>query len=209
MRIGARKARTNRGEGVMRLVCPACGAAYEAPEGAIPEAGRWVRCSACRAEWMARPAAAPSPKAPPAETAAPEPHPAGRAGAVAPGSAPAVEDPAFEFADGPAPARGAPRGLGQPPEDGAAPEVTPPRQKPPAGAAMAHSFDDEEKESRGSAAVMALVACLGLVGLAAALSYLRHDAIAAAAPQLAEPLAAYVEFVDDIRMRLGVDAPAE
>jgi predicted Zn finger-like uncharacterized protein len=41
----------------MRLTCPACGAQYAPPEGAIPEGGRIVRCSACRAEWRATPGA--------------------------------------------------------------------------------------------------------------------------------------------------------
>lgn len=41
----------------MLIVCPACGARYEAPNSAIPAPGRIVRCSACRAEWRARPEA--------------------------------------------------------------------------------------------------------------------------------------------------------
>lgn len=45
----------------MRLTCPACGAQYAPPEGAIPPHGRTVRCSACLAEWRVR-IAAPDPE---------------------------------------------------------------------------------------------------------------------------------------------------
>lgn len=49
----------------MRLTCPNCGAQYEVPDTAIPEAGRDVQCSACGAAWVQpRPEAAPSPNAP-------------------------------------------------------------------------------------------------------------------------------------------------
>jgi len=36
----------------MRLTCPNCGAQYEVPEAAIPEAGRDVQCSACGETWV-------------------------------------------------------------------------------------------------------------------------------------------------------------
>jgi len=36
----------------MRLTCPNCGAQYEVPETAIPEAGRDVQCSACGETWV-------------------------------------------------------------------------------------------------------------------------------------------------------------
>jgi predicted Zn finger-like uncharacterized protein len=43
----------------MRLTCPACGAAYDVPDDAIPAAGREVECSDCGAVWQAHnPAAA-------------------------------------------------------------------------------------------------------------------------------------------------------
>ena len=37
----------------MRLTCPACGAAYDVPDDAIPTAGREVECSDCGAVWQA------------------------------------------------------------------------------------------------------------------------------------------------------------
>lgn len=62
----------------MRLTCPKCGAQYEVPETAIPEAGRDVQCSACGETWVqhhpgATPAAAEDSEAEP--DAAREPHP--------------------------------------------------------------------------------------------------------------------------------------
>ncbi|MDQ2066361.1 zinc-ribbon domain-containing protein [Xinfangfangia sp. CPCC 101601] len=36
----------------MRLVCPNCDAKYEVPDGAIPEGGRDVQCSACGHAWF-------------------------------------------------------------------------------------------------------------------------------------------------------------
>ena len=43
----------------MRLTCPNCGAQYDVPEAAIPEAGREVQCSACGESWAQhRPTAA-------------------------------------------------------------------------------------------------------------------------------------------------------
>ncbi|MFO7757407.1 MAG: zinc-ribbon domain-containing protein [Roseovarius sp.] len=46
----------------MRLTCPNCGAQYEVPETAIPEAGRDVQCAACGEAWVQhRPGAASSP----------------------------------------------------------------------------------------------------------------------------------------------------
>lgn len=38
----------------MRLICANCGAAYEVPASAIPEAGREVKCSACGHAWLQR-----------------------------------------------------------------------------------------------------------------------------------------------------------
>lgn len=42
----------------MRLICANCGAAYEVPASAIPEAGREVKCSACGHAWLQRAAGA-------------------------------------------------------------------------------------------------------------------------------------------------------
>jgi hypothetical protein len=46
---------------------------------------------------------------------------------------------------------------------------------------------------------MAGVAVAAVLALAAVLAYLRHEEIAAAVPALAEPLAAYVLWVDEMR----------
>lgn len=39
----------------MILVCPACDAKFKIPDGAIPAAGRTVRCAKCKNSWHARP----------------------------------------------------------------------------------------------------------------------------------------------------------
>lgn len=61
----------------MILECPACHAQFNVPDGAIPPAGRTVRCSACKHEWHATPETAaapkPAPKAVPQPVVAPEP----------------------------------------------------------------------------------------------------------------------------------------
>jgi predicted Zn finger-like uncharacterized protein len=37
----------------MIIVCPQCESRYELPEETVPQAGRTVRCTRCRAEWLA------------------------------------------------------------------------------------------------------------------------------------------------------------
>lgn len=37
-----------------RIVCPGCGARYDLAPGAIPPAGRKVRCARCGTVWLAR-----------------------------------------------------------------------------------------------------------------------------------------------------------
>jgi formiminotetrahydrofolate cyclodeaminase len=65
---------------------------------------------------------------------------------------------------------------------------------------LARSLDGAERETaRGGGGLMALVAVIGFSLLAAVLAYTRQEAIAAAAPQLAEPLAQYVAWVDRMR----------
>ena len=69
----------------MRLTCPNCGAQYEIPETAIPEAGRDVQCSACGETWAqqrpdaaltgAEPAPSAKPDAAPVAHAPTEPAP--------------------------------------------------------------------------------------------------------------------------------------
>jgi hypothetical protein len=115
----------------------------------------------------------------------------------------APSDPDFQFTT-----------LAETPEAAPGPDIAPSEDPPGlrtsvntaprASAEMAGSLTEQSSaEGRGSAALMALVACVGLAGLAAVLAYLRHDAIAAAAPQLAEPLASYVGFIDSLRARFG------
>jgi len=66
----------------MRLTCPNCGAQYDVPDAAIPEAGREVQCSACGEAWAQhRPEAADTAaeqEAPPAADPAPAPEPPAR-----------------------------------------------------------------------------------------------------------------------------------
>ena len=38
--------------GIMRLICPNCGAQYEVPDDVIPESGRDVQCSNCGDTWF-------------------------------------------------------------------------------------------------------------------------------------------------------------
>jgi predicted Zn finger-like uncharacterized protein len=74
----------------MLLTCPACGAQYAPPEGSIPDKGRIVRCSACRAEWRAFPekaAGSAADAAPPPATMAPPPPAPAVAQAPTPGPA--------------------------------------------------------------------------------------------------------------------------
>ena len=58
----------------MILECPSCHARFKVPDGAIPEAGRIVRCSKCAHEWHVDPAAAapPIPKEEPPKDIPPE-----------------------------------------------------------------------------------------------------------------------------------------
>ena len=162
----------------MRLTCPACETAYEVPDGAVLEGGRWVRCSACKAEWLARPAVA-RPAAAPAET--PEPT-------------------EFEPAR-PGPSLGATLASEAQGSAGPEPTTAPPQTSPrPADAQLAASFaDDAAPSSGGSARAMALIALVTLAALAAVIAYVRHEAIAEAAPALREPLAQYVDWVEGMR----------
>lgn len=59
----------------MRIVCPACSAAYEVPER-ILAAGKKVRCARCEENWLPEEAAAlVAPEPAPAPPPAPEPEP--------------------------------------------------------------------------------------------------------------------------------------
>ncbi len=170
----------------MQLTCPACGARYEVAADLIPKAGRAVRCSGCQAEWMA----------------------SGADAAAAP--APASTPPPIRAAFAPEPARDAPT-------PARAPEpARPPAAKAPervSTAALIGSLEVEDGAARGhrrsfaaGLAVVALVAA-GALGV-----YVAHDAVSAAVPAAAEPIAAYVAWVDDTRAALdqavaGLSAP--
>lgn len=155
----------------MRLTCPACGAAYAAPEGAIGDSGRWVRCGVCRAEWLARREAGSTGRT----TAAPAP-PQDAAGKAPAPPAPQA-DPAGRLSS-------------------AASRTDP-------GAALASSIETAESDAKPSGArFMAGLAVAAALVLVAVLGYVRHDQIAMAAPQLSEPLAAYVDWVDRVRAAL-------
>jgi predicted Zn finger-like uncharacterized protein len=176
-------------EDPMRLVCPACEAVYETPEGAIPEDGRWVRCSACRAEWMARPGQA---------GAAAEAAPALAADRPAPALEGVAREPDAPAAHATAPAT---------PASAAPADARMPAEPPRSEAALARTFEEAPQARSGGGAVMAFAALIGFVLLAAVLAYIRDDAIATAAPQLAEPLERYVAWVD--RMRAAIAALLE
>lgn len=60
----------------MRIVCPACSAAYEVPD-ALLGSPRPVRCARCWHEWLPQPAAEPAPVETHPTEALPEPRPAG------------------------------------------------------------------------------------------------------------------------------------
>jgi predicted Zn finger-like uncharacterized protein len=55
----------------MRIVCPNCDTAYNAPESAI-SLGRLMRCAKCRNEWMPVPPEEPAPAGEPDTAPAPE-----------------------------------------------------------------------------------------------------------------------------------------
>ncbi len=165
----------------MRLTCPACDAAYEVPDGAVLEGGRWVRCGACKAEWLARPAIDHSASVTVAPAETPEPT----------GFEPARPGPSL----GATLASGAQKS--PTPERPTAPLQPSPQ---PADAQLAASFaDDAAPSSGGSARAMALIALVTFAALAAVIAYVRNEAIADAAPALREPLAQYVDWVDGMR----------
>lgn len=170
----------------MQITCPACAAVYEAPDDAVPEDGRMVRCSACRAEWRAR--------RPGADAGAPP----SQRGADPAETAPTAAAPALAASRDlrPAPAPAAPA-----PAQPTAPAPPRPRADPPPP--MLASLEEEPEAARPRSGFLigfavTAVLCLGAVAL-----YARHDAAAAAVPQLAEPIARYVETVDRGREALA------
>ncbi|SEA37439.1 zinc-ribbon domain-containing protein [Rubrimonas cliftonensis] len=179
----------------MQITCPACAAVYEAPDDAIPEGGRMVRCSACRAEWRAR-RAAPAGRGN-VEAAAPALAASRRAdappAAAALPAAPASPAPPVQTPPAAAPPALVPSG---PVPSGAAPRSDPP---PP----MLASLEEEPEASRPRSGFLIGFAVTAVLSLGAVALYARHDAVAAAAPQLAGPIARYVETVDRGRQALA------
>ena len=189
----------------MLLTCPACSARYEVPATALPAEGRVVRCTNCRAEWLARPIvtqpkrdAAPPPKAAPQPPSATAPQreltaTAPEAGAV-PG--PSAQAPRA-IPERPAP----PQKRGEPaPEPDAEPPAAPVREADPARA-LARSLDGEPQSRRNGGFVtgFAVVAVLALLATG---TYIKQAEIAAAVPQLAGPIETYVAKVDQGRLML-------
>lgn len=160
----------------MQLTCPACGARYEVAADLIPAAGRAVRCSGCQAEWMA----------------------SGADAAAAPATAPTP--PPIRASSAPAPARDAPTSARAPEPVRASPEEAPDRVSM---AALIGSLEVEDGAPRGhrrsfaaGLAVVAIVAA-GALGV-----YVAHEAVSAAVPSAAGPIAAYVAWVDQTRAAL-------
>jgi predicted Zn finger-like uncharacterized protein len=194
----------------MRLICPACKTVYEAPDGAVPAAGRMVRCSNCRAEWLARPRA--SERAPmasaPKTTFSPPPAPAAprdpvpsieRVAPVAPAAVPA---PAEKRAE-PSPSTAATPAVPSPETPGEHPSSAPVAPETRADALIRSLETEEAPQAASGGRFMAGFATVSLIALAAVAVYARHDDLARALPTLAGPLGDYVAFVDRAREALA------
>lgn len=196
----------------MLLTCPACSARYDVPATALPAEGRIVRCSNCRAEWLARPsAAAPAPAGEPAAPAPAEPLRTERAEASQPSEprAAEAESAALPGAERAATVREPGPGHAEPdlPEpdlqlgDDDEPRVealAPIRDADPARALLRTL--DEEPERRGG--FVAGFATVTIVVLLAVVTYVKHAEIASAVPAVARPLEAYAGAVDAGRVEL-------
>ncbi|KAA9010539.1 zinc-ribbon domain-containing protein [Histidinibacterium aquaticum] len=83
-------------EGNMRLICPNCGAQYEVPDDAIPQAGRDVQCSNCGHTWFEMPGASAAEEAGEAASPAPKAADPSRAGPVRDPGAPHPDEDDYE-----------------------------------------------------------------------------------------------------------------
>jgi predicted Zn finger-like uncharacterized protein len=177
----------------MRLGCPKCGARYEVPSAEIPAAGREVQCSACDHRWLH--AAAPSePAAAPDTASRPRPTDPNVLQILREEAQREIAAREREAADRTGPAAS---GAGSEP-------VTPRRallpqiEEPHPGTRVVIA---PEEPARGGF-LIGFVIALVLAALAAA-AYLWSAELAEAVPALAEPLAAYVEAIDNLRRMLA------
>lgn len=161
----------------MLLTCPACGARYDIPASALPATGRVVRCSACRAEWLARPHPAVGPAVSP-----PAPREVPRPADVAPAPSDADVEAAAEDAETEAP-------LVRDPVP-ASPEQ--------AAHSLALSIEDGPR-ARSGVGFLAGFATVTLIVLLGVTVYLKRPEIAEALPAARQPLEAYAAVVDQGR----------
>jgi predicted Zn finger-like uncharacterized protein len=202
----------------MLLTCPACSTRYEVPASVLPAEGRLVRCSACRAEWLAKPSGVKARPAPAAADPAPaevavSPEPPAKA---APVSATPAPEPAAPFVQAaPVPAPPEPKAADTV-STGATPRPVPSAtretasgapvaaSRPPQGTAraLASSIEDDEPARSGSG-FLAGFASVSVIALLGVTVYLKHEALGQAVPALAEPLSAYVAAIDSGRGELA------
>lgn len=211
----------------MLLTCPACSTRYTVSASVVPAEGRVVRCSACRAEWLARPtagiqpqpavaAATPEPAAPPmpAAQAAPAPSvpatpPAAPASLPPEPSVAAPADAAQPGATPPPPLAAATPGneapqlaaAGTDPE-AASPQVTAARAPRSSAQVLAETLEDETSQRAGTGFLAGFAVVTALVLLALTV-YIKHAALAEAVPALAAPLDDYVALVDRGRLEIA------
>ncbi|WP_246032914.1 zinc-ribbon domain-containing protein [Falsirhodobacter xinxiangensis] len=214
----------------MRLNCPGCGAQYEVDESAVPEEGRDVQCSACGHGWFqyppitARPFGAPEPfverRAPDPEPK-PDPMPEPK---LEPARPPALNDiRAFlrqeaerETAERRKEGIAAPKPPVQAPETRSAEPPPPAARKPvPPGGARQVARPSEQLGAEPDVAAslrpapsakggfgLGFFATIVLFLLVAGI-YVSAPRLADALPELRDPLAQYVSFVDAGRQKLA------
>lgn len=213
----------------MRLNCPGCGAQYEVEESAVPEEGRDVQCSACGHGWfqyppiIARPFGAPepfverlppsapvAPAKPEARPADPMPEPT-----LAPARPTALNDiRAFlrqeaerETAERRREGIAAPK---IPPSEPAplprasAPDPQPARKTAPAPLSQPDSAASSLRPlpKAGGGFGLGFFATITVFLLVAGV-YVSAPRLAGALPELRDPLAQYVSFVDAGRQKLA------
>jgi predicted Zn finger-like uncharacterized protein len=206
----------------MILTCPSCGTQYVVKDGAIPPAGRQVRCASCKHSWHEDPDGIGEPEAPLAQAASkaetvPEPAPEldqapddaneslAEAVLIEPRSGPEVEELAYEEAMVAAAAEPAEPAE----EDGAASSDW---REPPAAEAQDDEFspfpptDGESEPRRRSPLVVILLVIIAVAAIAAAFWFfappewkVRLGLVAAGA----SPLALVTTHMDRQRLESG------